>query len=280
MSIIKNASSFARLDHVTEDFSWLEGEELAQVFEALPKMIEEANDRPSQNQWNAFWSEHSDVSSPLYFPPRFTIDGQGVYRCWQKYIKSPVENLESIFHDYLLAKVQDQLMKGIDHIVEFGCGIGHNLKKIKSRNEDISIYGSDWSDASIKLLKKNQIPGFMFDMKKCKNIESLPHDICDKENVCFMTVGSLEQLGEEWVEFFDFMKRVKPKKSIHIEPIAELYDPRNYSDVLAIRYHNKRRYLKNFFSEAYASKHIKWYQRSYFGNVFNEGYTVMELQYD
>jgi len=43
----------------------------------------------------------------------------------------------------------------VDSILEFGCGIGRNLASIKKKFPSVSIYGSDISDESLQVAKKN-----------------------------------------------------------------------------------------------------------------------------
>ena len=104
----------------------------------------------------------------------------------------PSVNLEGKFHNELLNRVQDKWLNDIDCVVEFGCGTGHNLQKIRNKNPNIIVYGSDWAGSSQKILEKNNIPSWNFDMKKCNG--RLPKEIFDHDAICFLTVGSLEQL--------------------------------------------------------------------------------------
>jgi hypothetical protein len=270
-------NTLINLDDVTTDYTYLDQEETDDVINHVSKHILEVNKKPGQNNWNEAWSDVAKCDSPRYFKPRFTIDNQGVYRYNQKYIKSPCENLESKFHDKLISNIQDRWLQDIDCVVEFGCGTGHNLQKIRSRNENIKVFGSDWANSSQEILTKNNIPTWNFDMTKFNS--KLPYNIKDFNNICFLTVGSMEQLGTRWHNFLHFMLSFKPAKSIHIEPIVELYDSNNQIDKLAIDYHYKREYLNGFYSCISRLDELKYQERTTFGNTYNEGFTILELEY-
>lgn len=275
-----NMSTLINLNDVTTKYTFLDDKETDLVIDHVISHILSVGKTPSQNQWNDAWEDISRCDSPKYFKPRFTIEGQGIYRFQQKYIKSHDLNLEKKFHDELLKNIQQKYLTNIDCVVEFGCGTGHNLQKIRSRNANIKVFGSDWADSSQKILDTQNIPSWNFDMTVCDGGLDFPSKIIQEKNVCFLTIGSMEQLGNKWHKFFEFMRDFKPKKSIHIEPIIELYDDSNPIDSLAIKYHKKRNYLHGFFDFISNQKELKFYERTYFGNVYNEGFTVLELEYE
>lgn len=272
------ANTLINLEDITTDYSFLNQEETNLVISHVKKHILEVKYKPSLEQWNSAWDDLSKCDAPKYFSPRFMIEDYGIYRYNQKYIKSKYFNLEGKFHDQLLKNIQDKWLSDIDCVVEFGCGTGHNLQKIRNRNNAIKIYGSDWTSSSQKILSRYGIPSWNFDMRICD--KKIPKEILECENICFLTIGSMEQLGENWERFLDFMLNFKPKRSIHIEPIIEFYDINNEIDYLAYQYHKKRGYLNGFFNKIINFKQLKFYQRIPFGNIYNEGYNVVELEYE
>lgn len=268
------------LDDITTDYEFLNEKETNLVIDHVIDHILSVGKTPNQNQWNDAWHDVAKCDSPKYFKPRFTIEDQGIYRYKQKYIKSPDLNLEKKFHDELLKNIQQKYLTDINCVVEFGCGTGHNLQKIRGRSPKIKVFGSDWADSSQKILEAQNIPSWNFDMTLCDGGFEFPTEILRQEHICFLTVGSMEQLGERWHKFMEFMRDFKPKKSIHIEPIIELYDDSNPIDSLAIKYHKKRNYLHGFFDFISSQKELKFYERTCFGNTYNEGFTVLELEYE
>jgi len=275
---ISSVNTLINLDDITSEYTFLNDDETDLVIQHVKEHIDNVRNKPTQTQWNDAWDDIGNCNAPKYFKPRFTIDGQGVYRYKQRYIKSAYPNLENKFHDKLLRIVQNKWLSNIDCVVEFGCGTGHNLQKIRNRDSYIKVYGSDWAGSSQKILEKNNIPSWNFDMKRCE--DQLPSEIYNFNNVCFLTVGSMEQIGKEWENFLSFMLNFKPKRSIHIEPIVELYDQNNLIDKLAIEYHLKRDYLHGFFNKVHDMQELKFYERTSFGNTYNEGFTILELEYE
>lgn len=265
------------LYHITTDYEYLSEQETDIVLHHIEEHINTVKTTPTQNQWNDAWDEISKCDAPKYFKPRLTLDNKGIYRYKQQYIKSAYQNLEGEFHNELLNRVQDKWLSDVDCVVEFGCGTGHNLQKIRNKNPNIKVYGSDWAGSSQKILEKNNIPSWNFDMKKSDG--KLPREIFEHDSICFLTVGSLEQLGTEWSNFTNFMFNFRPYKSIHIEPIIELYSSSNIVDQMAIKYHKKRNYLNGFFKYLLGTDELKFYERTTFGNTYNEGFTVLELEY-
>ena len=77
----------------------------------------------------------------------------------------------------------------------------------------------------------------MFDMFTPDYNLKMPNN----SGVC--TCASLEQLGNNYHKFLDFLFEKKPKIIINMEPIIEFYDDTNLLDYLAIKYHNKIKYL-------------------------------------
>ena len=268
------------LDNITIDYEYLDYQETDLVIEHVKDHLLYVKRTPSQSQWSDAWDDVAKCDAPKYFTPRFKIQNQGIYRYNQRYIKSSFENLEGKFHDNLLKKIQDKWLSDIDCVVEFGCGTGHNLQKIRDKNPNIKVYGSDWAGSSQKILEKQNIPSWNFDMTIPDNSVELPSEILQYNSICFLTIGSMEQIGDKWHNFLKFMLDFKPKKSIHIEPIIEFYDPSNKVDALAIEYHKKRNYLSGFFSHVRTMKELKFYERTFFGNTYNEGFSVLELEYE
>lgn len=275
---ISSMNTLIKLDDITNDYQYLNDEETTLVIDHIKDHIDHVKYKPNMDQWNSAWGDIGDCDAPSYLKPRFTIDDQGVYRYNQKFIKSPYPNLESKFHDELLKRVQNMWLSDIDCVVEFGCGTGHNLQKIRHRDSFIKVYGSDWANSSQEILQNHNIPCWNFDMKTC--LTDLPKEILEFNNVCFLTVGSLEQLGGEWEKFLDFMLEFKPKRSIHIEPIEEFYDKNNKIDALAYQYHKTRGYLTGFFNHIINLDQLKFYSRVLFGNTYNEGFNILELEYE
>jgi hypothetical protein len=95
-----------------------------------------------------------------------------------------------------------------------------------------------------------------------------------------ITLHAMEQLGGGFAPMLDYLLSVRPGICLHLEPIAELYDPALLFDWLALRYHEKRNYLSGFLTalrarEAEGALTIHEVRRLRFGSVFHEGYSLV-----
>ncbi len=61
-----------------------------------------------------------------------------------------------------------------------------------------------------------------------------------------LTYGALEQVGERFAAFLNYVLDQKPALCLHVEPMSELYDKADLFDYLGQRYHRRRGYLSGF----------------------------------
>ena len=267
------------LDTISGDYEYITEEEMLLVQSYVKDHTASVGDSPNQEQWTDAWGELLEAEAPAYLAnPRFMLGENGVFRFNQNFIKSPDLQLEHKYHRAVIDAVQNKFFDDVKCVVEFGCGSGHNLVQIVKNNSQVDVFGSDWATSSQKILDSKGICGFYFDMKSKE--PEYPPELEQMKEVAFLTVGSLEQLGRDWENFLAFMIKMKPKKSIHIEPIVEFYDPSNEIDALAINYHHKRGYLEGFYLAAKSLGLLRYHNRPTFGNTFNEGFNILELQYE
>ena len=100
-----------------------------------------------------------------------------------------------------------------------------------------------------------------------------------EQNALVLTIGSLEQIGDNHQKFIDFLINKKPKLCIHVEPIYELYDENNLIDNIAMRFHKNRNYLINFLPtmlnlEKENKIDIIKINRMKFGSIFHDGWSM------
>ena len=91
---------------------------------------------------------------------------------------------------------------------------------------------------------------------------------------------ALEQVGERFRPFLDFILEKRPKRVVHVEPMLELYDPALPHDALAIRYHQQRKYLTGLLPhlrslEQAGSIRLLKVQRLKFGSRFHECFSLV-----
>ncbi len=164
-----------------------------------------------------------------------------------------------------------------ENIYEFGCGTGHNLVIMAKLFPEKKLFGMDWVPESQELLgaiaRKYgwNIHGAQFDFfKPDYKLEILPNSL-------MYTSSALEQLGDNFTRFLDYLLAKKPGLCVNVECMAEYYDESNLYDYVALRYHRKRNYLDGFLTrlrEMEKNNRIKIIaaKRTGFGSLYHEGY--------
>ena len=260
------------------DYTYLDSYDKSTLMDQIRSHIDTVGARPTKRQWDAAWQEiyDSELNQPKYLQSaRASLITGNIFRWNQDYIASADPKLEKKYHEHVLKSIVEQYFYNVDYVVELGCGTGHNLEAIRKQRPDLAVYGSDFTDSSLKCLDRLGIPGFKFDLRD-STVESLPRDIRNNSSrVGIFTMGALEQVGDKINGFIDFCRSFDPAECVHVEPILELYDPSHPVDQLAIDYHHARGYLNGFFPILEQQGLLRSYERSTFGNSFNEGYTVL-----
>ena len=260
------------------DYTYLDYYDKSTLMDQIRSHIDTVGARPTQRQWDAAWQEiyDSELNQPKYLQSaRASLITGNIFRWNQDYIASADPKLEKKYHEHVLKSIVEQYFYNVDYVVELGCGTGHNLEAIRKQRPDLMVYGSDFTDSSLRCLERLQIPGFKFDLRD-STTGSLPRDIRNNSSrVGIFTMGALEQVGDKINGFIEFCQSFRPAECVHVEPILELYDPSPPVDQLAIDYHHARGYLKGFFPALERQGLLRSYERSTFGNSFNEGYTVL-----
>lgn len=258
---------------------------LKKIVETLldPNIIQSGKHRI--DQWESGWGENlksvqadsKDVNSilPKYFSKYGAIRWNG------RFIRPLSEQFEYRSLAVILDWLFDQHARDVNSIYEFGCGPGYNLLRAREFNSSAKLFGLDWTKASQKIIEKLSEDGIDKNIFG-HNFDYFNPDISfslEPESLVF-TVASLEQVGDRWGKFIDYLLQKRPKLCIHIEPIAELLNPEKFVDYLSIEYFKKRNYLNGFLDglrdlEAQGKIKIRRAQRTHIGSLFIEGYSVV-----
>lgn len=105
----------------------------------------------------------------------------------------------------------------VDSIHEFGSGSGLNLLAISSTTPGKQLIGYEWTRSGVELadmigqLSGQPVSGCHFDMFN-------PDDSIELQGQAVLTMISIEQLGERYEDFLNFLVRKKPAVVVHIEP--------------------------------------------------------------
>lgn len=273
----------------TEDFRFviIDKEEEEKILLEVMKTIDSPlsiSGKDRKNDWENGWTENLqafiksnyDLSS---LTPKY-MHKFNVRRLFSKYIKPLDRNFEVNFYTAYRHFLFKKYLSNYEHLYEFGCGTGYNLVIMAQIFPDKDITGLDWATSSAHLV--NEIASkHNYRLKgRCFDFFNPDYSLRVADNSAFITLNSLEQLGNDYNKFIEFILNKRPEICINSEPILELYDQNNLLDYLASKYHNKRNYLKNYLSALKKYEHegvieILKVQRVHSGNIFHDAYSYV-----
>ena len=140
-------------------------------------------------------------------------------------------------------------LKDMDNICEFGSGSGTNFYLINQILQDKNFILSDISVTSLKIIQE---------LKRKLNRNNLTYSNIDIEqdidlklpdNTAVITTSVLEQIGDNYNNFINFILKEKPQIVINVEPIVELLDSKSGFDNVMNLYCEKRKYLTGYLTE-------------------------------
>ena len=237
-----------------------------------------------KSRWERGWAENRDAllageheASALV--PRY-IRPAAPLRLDQEFILAADPQFELNWYVILRKWLSETYLSRFDAIYEFGCGSGFNLAELAGQYPRKTYLGLDWAQPSVDIINELgrrhgwDMHGKLFDFFSPDVTVEFP------PNSVVLTIGALEQTGQNFLPFLDFLLASKPSMVIHIEPIVEWYDRTNVIDDAAIRFHAKRKYWMGYPAALDALNdrrkiEILKKKRSYFGSQFIEGYSQL-----
>lgn len=240
-----------------------------------------------KERWETGWTENFkgfveknynlNQLTPKYYFKRKPL------RLFGKYIMPLDINFEINWYTVFRMWSFKKYLRDAGTIYEFGCGSGCNLPILAKLYPKKELHGLDWATVSRSIIKgmakhyKWSMTGHFFDMR------SPNENFKIKKNSAILTLGGLEQLGNHYKPFLEFILRKKPLICFHREPLIELYDPNVLVDYLALKYHKQRRYLGKFLStlkklESKNKIKIIKIKRIPFGSLNHEAYSFIVWQ--
>ena len=187
-----------------------------------------------------------------------------------------VLNCTKVFRSWLFRKY----LKDVETLYEFGCGPGSHLAFLAELYPDKNLYGLDWAESSQEILEHlskrfcSSIKGIHFDFFQPD------HDFHLSKNCAALTFGALEQIGEKFETFLQYILHQKPTICINVECINEFYQQNNLPDFLALQYHRRRNYLSNYLTrlrqlESEGRLRILKAHHQPFGNIYNDTHSYI-----
>ena len=200
--------------------------------------------------WQRGWSENLDefrssgfdidALVPKYIKPNHPVRLLGDWALPRE--PHFVRTYSRLFRAWLVRKY----LAGAPTIYEFGCGPGSHLAYIAQQLPGTRLIGLDWAEASIHILTEMRralgwkVEGHRFDFFRPD------HDMRLEPDSAVLTFGALEQVGDRFGPYLDWLLERRPAICVHVEGIEELYDDTDLFDWMALSYHRHRGYLSGF----------------------------------
>ncbi len=230
--------------------------------------------------WNQNYINYKKNPKNLNFLTPHFIKSNFPKRFLKKFIIPKSKNFEYSLFELFREDLFQKYFTKYENIYEFGCGTGINLLALKKKFSNKSIFGSDFVKSSGKIIDlinktfRYNIKFDLFDVKKPNRKYNV------KPNSLVFTTGVIEQVGNDYKKFINFLLEKKPDLVINMEPFKEIYNLNNKMDLLSYFFIKKRGYAKNFLNylkmlESKKKIKIIKIKRTYFGSVLMDSYNYV-----
>lgn len=250
---------------------------------------------PSGPEREGIWSDAWDGTldrfkrsgyDPKSLSPPF-IDKASHIRWNGRYVYAATPNLESriyeIIRGWIFREIVAQPWTDCK-LFEFGAGSCFNVATYCGMFPDRDAMALDWAPGSVEIAEllrqkcEMRVSGSRFDFFN----PDYGIDLGDAAVV--LTVGAIEQVGENFRPFLDYLLSKKPRRVVFVEPTVENYDSSKPFDQLAITYHKKRNYvvgLKPAIYELHQKGVVTVLEdfRTTLGSKYHEGYQVLAWEF-
>ena len=162
-----------------------------------------------KERWEKGWQENLDNFidggyNKKSLVPQYIRNGLPI-RLYGDYVKTCDEEFEINFIDLIITFVFHKYLKDKDAIYEFGCGPCYNLLSFAQAFPEKYYCGCDWVEQSKKITEVIR-DHYNFNMNgEVFNMFYPTENFNVKNNSAAFTLGSLEQLGEKYDSFIDFL---------------------------------------------------------------------------
>lgn len=257
------------VDHATSDRIILD---LLKRIEHRQFSIVGENNERWQKGWGENLEEFRQTGDVKALDPKYLRPAKYL-RLNQRFIEPHDPMFERNWYYIFRAWFARRFLSKFDAIYEFGCGSGYNVAWLAQEFPHKTIAGLDWAEASCDIVERlsrkfsNVIKGDgVFNFFEPRSMQFVP-------NSAVLTIGALEQTGDRWRPFLDFLRRAKPAACFHIEPIYEWYDPDNLNDYVLRKIHETRGFWRGYVDEIAP---ITRRHRTGLGSMLLEGYSQMQ----
>ena len=224
----------------------------AHVLHILHRLAERGITRSAAENIQAFeagWDENmrlcqehgvsAETLRPKYVKPHGCIRYRGAY------VAPENPYLANDLLGIVVSHYAERYFADTPDIYEFGCGTGRFLFELSELFPAKRLIGLDWTFSSQKILgliaqTGRQVSGLRFDM-----LEPSPA-IRLTLGAGVVTIGAMEQLGDRFQPFLDYLLGNRPAIVVHLEPIDDFYGEDSICDYMAGLYHRQRKYLSGY----------------------------------
>lgn len=227
--------------------------------------------------WDEVLSEFTKTGNLDALVPKYIRPNQPV-RDNREFVLPVDPDFELHWYQVFRRWLFDTWLKPYNAVYEFGCGTGHNLVAFAQWDNSKGYIGLDWSASAAETVNavgkalNVRMLGLQFDFFD-------PHPLACVKGSAVLTIGALEQTGDKYPRFIEWLLEMKPAICVHVEPIIEWYDETNLVDWTAIQYLKKRKYWSGFpdYMQKLADSgqiEIIHKKRTEIGSLFVEGYMI------
>ena len=234
--------------------------------------------------WRDAWQDQLDRFERSNYAlaalnPEF-VAGSSILRWQGAYVEAVTGRFELVFLEVLRDWLFHTYLADVERLYEFGSGSAFNVAAYAGLFPNVPIVALDWAPAAVRiadLLRERRglnINGERFDFFAPQRGAPLG------AGSGVLTMCALEQTGERFGAFLNYLISERPLRVVHVEPIVELYDPSVNHDRLAIAYHTQRKYLTGLLPAlqelaANGVIRIPYVRRLRFGSRFHECFTII-----
>jgi len=201
-------------------------------------------------RWERGWQENLDAfvrsqGDLAQLMPRYVRPDQPI-RLWREYVVPLDRHFECYVRDAYKTWACRRFLADVPVIYEFGCGPCEDIMRLARMYPEKRIVGFDWTRASCEIgmllrdqygLKTEVHPFDMFAPDYSVKLEPASG---------ILLSASLEQLGEQFRPFVDYLIAQKPAVVVHLDSPQELYESDNILDYLAAWFARERNYLRGY----------------------------------
>jgi len=257
---------------------------IAEIQEEIRQNIFVKAGQSREASWEKGWDENlqnfiksKDITDliPKYFGK------SSINRLSQHFIRAKNHDFDLNMLRAIEARVFTEYLSEEKNIYEFGCGTGHNLLFLRKIYSDRSLVGLDWAHSSQGIL--NLLSQTLEDENiSGKNFDYFSPDFNFKlkASSAVFTIASLEQIGNRYQLFLDYLMENKPAIIVHVEPFMDLLDEQNPVDLISIEYMKQRNYIDGYCEAIFelqreGKAQIHSFERTFIGSKYIDGYTIL-----